>query len=99
MMGFDSIVDAVSALYVFGSLIIAGILMRIRGDQLRLLWELSLPLGLIGFLVGVVSMLAAASDPAQIAPALAIAVLTVVYASAVRLLLTDTRFQIGRAHV
>ena len=92
MVGFDSIVDAVSALYVLGSLIVAGILMRIRGDQLRLLWELSLPLGLIGFLVGVVSMLAAASDPAQIAPALAIAVLTVVYASAIRLLLTDTRF-------
>jgi len=32
------------------------------------------------------------SDPAQIAPALAIAVLTVVYASAVRLLLTDSQF-------
>jgi len=92
MLEFGSIVDTVSALYVFGSLIVAGILMRIRTGQLRLLWELSLPLGLIGFLVGVVSMLAAVSDPAQIAPALAIAVLTVVYASAVRLLLTDSQF-------
>ena len=92
MLEFGSIVDTVSALYVFGSLIVAGILMRIRTGQLRLLWELSLPLGLIGFLVGVVSMLAAVSDPAQIAPALAIAVLTVVYASAVRLLLMDSQF-------
>ena len=47
-------------------------------------------MGLIGFLIGVISMLAAESNPSQIVPAVAIAILTLVYAGIVRLLFVDS---------
>lgn len=89
-MEFGSLVDAASAIFVFGGIAALSVVMRLRPDGLRLAYELSLPLGLVGFLIGVIGMLAAESNPAQIAPGIAIAVLTVVYAGAVRLFLSDT---------
>lgn len=89
-MEFQSLMDAASAVFIFGGFAALSLVMRLRSDGLRLIYEMSLPLGLTGFLIGVISMLATEYNPAQIAPALAIAVLTVVYASIVRLLLTDT---------
>lgn len=89
-MAFDSLVDAASAVFVFGSLAVLALAMRLRIDGLRLIYEISLPVGLVGFLIGVISMLAAESDPGQIAPALAIAVLTIVYSGIVRILLIET---------
>ena len=89
-MEFDTLVDAASAVFVFGSLAALSLVMRLRADGLRLVYELSLPMGLIGFLIGVIGMLAAESNSAQIAPAIAIAILTVVYGAIVRLLLCET---------
>jgi flagellar motor component MotA len=52
--------------------------------------EAALPVGLAGFLIGVISMLAAESNPNQIAPSVAIAILTLVYTGIVRLLFLDS---------
>ena len=62
-------------------------------------------MGLAGFLIGVISMLSAESNPSQIAPAMAIAILTLVYTGIVRLLfvhslnqnLLGARSVVGRA--
>jgi len=88
-MDFGPLVDTVSAVFVFGGLAGLSLVMRLRQEGLRLTYEVSLPLGLIGFLIGVIGMLAAESNPAQIAPGIAIAILTLVYAGVVRLFLID----------
>ena len=89
-MDLLALVDAASAVFVFGGLAALSLVMRLPADGLRLVYELSLPVGLIGFLIGVIGMLAAESNPSQIAPAIAIAILTVVYGAIVRLLLSET---------
>ena len=89
-MEFGSLVDTASAVFVFGSIAALSLVMRLRPEGLRLIYEVSVPLGLIGFLIGVISMLAAESNPAQIPPGIAIAILTVAYGGLVRLFLADT---------
>ena len=65
-------------------------MVRFRPSECRLVAEAALPVGLAGFLIGVTSMLAAESNPSQIAPAVAIAILPVVYTGVVRLLFVDS---------
>lgn len=89
-MDFGSLIDAASAVFVFGGIATLSAVLRLRPNELRLPYEVSLPLGLVGFLIGVIGMLAAESNPAQIAPGTAIAILTVVYGGVVRLFLADT---------
>ena len=89
-MTLESVVDAKSLIYVVGSLLSVAAVVRFRPSECRLVAEAALPVGLAGFLIGVISMLAAESNPSQIAPAVAIAILTLVYAGIVRLLLVDS---------
>ena len=89
-MTLESVVDAKSLIYVVGSLLSVAAVVRFRPSECRLVAEAALPVGLAGFLIGVISMLAAESNPSQIAPAVAIAILTLVYAGVVRLLLVDS---------
>ena len=63
---------------------------RFKPSECRLMAEAALPVGLVGFLIGVISMLAAESNPSQIAPAVAIAILTLIYTGIVRLLFLDS---------
>lgn len=89
-MSFGSLLDLASLTFIVGSLLSIAAVVRFRPNQFRLLADAALPIGLVGFLIGVVSMLAAVSDPDRIAPALAVAILTVLYSGAVRLVLSDT---------
>tara|TARA_Y100000991_G_scaffold107212_1_gene80891 strand:+ start:720 stop:1430 length:711 start_codon:yes stop_codon:yes gene_type:complete len=73
-----------------GSLLSVAAVVRFRPSECRLVAEAALPVGLAGFLIGVISMLAAESNPSQIAPALAIAILTLVYTGIVRLIAVDS---------
>jgi hypothetical protein len=82
--------DAKSLVFVLGSLLSVATVVRFKPAECRLVAEAALPVGLAGFLIGVISMLAAESNPSQIAPAVAIAILTLVYAGIVRLLLVDS---------
>ena len=86
----ESVTDLKSLVFVVGSLLSVAAAVRFRPSECRLVAEAALPVGLIGFLIGVISMLAAESNPSQIAPAVAIAILTLVYAGIVRLLLGDS---------
>ena len=88
-MTLESVMDAKSLVFVVGSLLSVAAVVRFRPSECRLVAEAALPVGLTGFLIGVISMLAAESNPSQIAPAVAIAILTLVYAGIVRLLLVD----------
>ena len=89
-MSFGHLLDLASLTFIVGSLLSIAAVVRFRPNQFRLLANAALPIGLVGFLIGVVSMLAAVSDPDRIAPALAVAILTVLYSGAVRLVLSDT---------
>ena len=89
-MMLESVLDAASLVFVMGSLLSVAAVVRFRPSECRLVAEAALPVGLAGFLIGVISMLAAESNPSQIAPALAIAILTLVYAGIVRLLFVDS---------
>ena len=89
-MTLESVMDAKSLVFVVGSLLSVAAVVRFRPSECRLVAEAALPVGLTGFLIGVISMLAAESNPSQIAPALAIAILTLVYAGIVRLLFVDS---------
>ena len=89
-MTLESVLDAKSLVFVVGSLLSVAAVVRFRPSECRLVAEAALPVGLTGFLIGVISMLAAESNPSQIAPAVAIAILTLVYAGIVRLLLVDS---------
>ena len=89
-MNFTNLLDPASLMFILGSLFSIAAVVRFQASQLSLVADAALPIGLVGFLVGVISMLAAESDPSRIAPALAIAILTVLYAGAIRLLLSDT---------
>ena len=86
----ESVTDLKSLVFVVGSLLSVAAAVRFRPSECRLVAEAALPVGLIGFLIGVISMLAAESNPSQIAPAVAIAILTLVYAGIVRLLFVDS---------
>ena len=85
-----SILDIKSLSFVLVSLLSVAAVTRFRPSELRLVAEAALPVGLTGFLIGVIGMLAAESNPSQIAPAVAIAILTLVYAGIVRLLFVDS---------
>ena len=89
-MTLESVIDAKSLVFVVGSLLSVATVVRFKPSECRLVAEAALPVGLAGFLIGVVGMLAAESNPSQIAPAVAIAILTLVYAGIVRLLLVDS---------
>ena len=89
-MTLASVMDAKSLIFVVGSLLSVAAVVTFRPSECRLVAEAALPVGLTGFLIGVISMLAAESNPSQIAPAVAIAILTLVYAGIVRLLLVDS---------
>ena len=89
-MTLGSILDAKSLVFVVGSLLSVAAVVRFRPSKCRLVSEAALPVGLSGFLIGVISMLGAESNPSQIAPAIAIAILTLVYAGIVRLLFVDS---------
>ena len=89
-MSLESVMDAKSLVFVLGSLLSVAAVVRFRPSECRLVAEAALPVGLTGFLIGVISMLAAESNPSQIAPAVAIAILTLVYAGMVRLLFVDS---------
>lgn len=89
-MKFAGLVDLASLTFVMGGLLSIAAVVRFRPSQFRLVADAALPVGLVGFLIGVVSMLAAESNPSQIGSALAIAVLTVFYSGATRLILLDT---------
>ena len=86
----ESVTDLKSLVFVVGSLLSVAAAVRFRPSGCRLVAEAALPVGLIGFLIGVITMLAAESNPSQIAPAVAIAILTLVYAGIVRLLFVDS---------
>ena len=86
----ESVTDLKSLVFVVGSLLSVAAAVRFRLPECRLVAEAALPVGLIGFLIVVISMLAAESNPSQIAPAVAIAILTLVYAGIVRLLFVDS---------
>lgn len=89
-MNLLNLLDLASLFFILGSLFSIAAVVRFQPSQLRLVADAALPIGLIGFLIGVISMLAAEADSSRIAPALAIAVLTVLYAGTIRLLLADT---------
>jgi hypothetical protein len=89
-MSLESVMDAKSLVFVLGSLLSVAAVVRFRPSECRLVAEAALPVGLMGFLIGVISMLATESNPSQIAPAVAIAILTLVYAGMVRLLFMDS---------
>ena len=74
----ESVTDLKSLVFVVGSLLSVAAAVRFRPSECRLVAEAALPVGLIGFLIGVISMLAAESKPSQIAPDVAIAILTLV---------------------
>ena len=82
----ESVTDLKSLVFVVGSLLSVATVVRCKPSECRLVAEAALPVGLAGFLIGVISMLAAESNPSQIAPAVAIAILTLVYAGIMRLL-------------
>jgi hypothetical protein len=86
----ESVLDAASLVFVMGSLLSVAAVVRFRPSECRLVAEAALPVGLAGFLIGVISMLAAESNPNQIAPSVAIAILTLVYTGIVRLLFLDS---------
>ena len=86
----ESVTDLKSLVFVVGSLLSVAAAGRFRPSECRLVAEAALPVGLIGFLIGVITMLAAESNPSQIAPAVAIAILTLVCAGIVRLLFVDS---------
>ena len=71
-MSFGYLLDLASLTFIVGSLLSIAAVVRFRPNQFRLLADAALPIGLVGFLIGVVSMLAAVSDPDRIAPALAV---------------------------
>ena len=73
-----------------GQPVVCGSRSQVQALECRLVAEAALPVGLAGFLIGVISMLAAESNPGQIAPAVAIAILTLVYAGIVRLFFVDS---------
>ena len=89
-MTLESVMDAKSLIFVVGSLLSVAAVVRFKPSECRLVAEAALPVGLAGFLIGVISMLAAESNPGQIAPAVAIAILTLVYAGIVRLFFVDS---------
>ena len=89
-MTLESFLDAKSLVFVIGSLLSVSAVVRFRPSECRLVAEAALPVGLAGFLIGVISMLSAESNPSQIAPAVAIAILTLVYTGIVRLLFVDS---------
>ena len=89
-MNLMNLLDLASLFFIVGSLFSIAAVVTFQPSQLRLVADAALPIGLIGFLIGVISMLAAEADSSRIAPALAIAVLTVLYAGTIRLLLADT---------
>ena len=89
-MTLESVLDSASLVFVMGSLLSVAAVVRFRPSDCRLVAEAALPVGLAGFLIGVISMLAAESNPSQIAPALAIAILTLVYTGIVRLIFVDS---------
>ena len=89
-MTLESVLDVKSLVFVIGSLLSVAAVVRFRPSECRLVAEASLPVGLAGFLIGVISMLAAEYNPSQIAPALAIAILTLVYTGIVRLIFVDS---------
>ena len=89
-MTLESVLDAASLVFVMGSLLSVAAVVRFRPSECRLVAEAAFPVGLAGFLIGVTSMLAAESNPSQIASAVAIAILTVVYTGIVRLLFVDS---------
>ena len=68
-MSFEHLLDLASLTFVVGSLLSIAAVVRFRPDQFRLVADAALPVGLVGFLIGAVSMLAAVSDPDRIAPA------------------------------
>ncbi len=89
-MTLGSILDAKSLAFVVGSVLSVAAVIRFKPSECRLVAEAALPVGLKGFLIGVISMLGAEYNPSQIAPAVAIAILTLVYAGIVRLLFLDS---------
>ena len=89
-MTLESVLDVKSLVFVMGSLLCVAAVVRFRPSECRLVAEAALPVGLAGFLIGVISMLAAEYNPSQIAPALAIAILTLVYTGIVRLIFVDS---------
>jgi len=92
-MFIDSLIDAKSLLFIAGMLSCFLVVGEFKKSSLRLLWEVSLPVGLLGFLMGVVSMLAAVADLSGVAPAMAVAMMTLLYSGLVRVLLSDTHDQ------
>ena len=88
-MLIDSLLDAKALLFIAGMLFCFLVVGEFKKSSLRLLWEVSLPVGLLGFLMGVVSMLAAVADLSGVAPAMAVALITLLYAGLVRVLLSD----------
>ena len=89
-MTLESDMDVKSLVFVMGSLLSVDAVVRFRPSECRLVAEAAMPVGLAGFLIGVISMLAAEYNPSQIAPALAIAILTLVYTGIVRLIFVDS---------
>ena len=89
-MTLESVMDAKSLVFVLGSLLSVAAVVSFKPSECRLVAEAALPVGLMGFLIGVISMLGAESNPSQIAPAVAVAILTLVYAGMVRLLFMDS---------
>jgi hypothetical protein len=92
-MSLDSILDAKTLLFILGMLMSIALAGRFNKSCLRLVWETSLPVGLLGLLIGVISMLAALAEPSGIAPAAAVALMALLYVGTVRLLLSDAHDQ------
>ena len=57
-MMLESVLDAASLVFVMGSLLSVAVVVRFRPSECRLVAEAALPVGLAGFLIGVISMLA-----------------------------------------
>ncbi len=71
---FDVLIDAPSALWIFGGTLALTLLVASRADtarRFRIAQAVSIPLGVLGVLVGFVFLLVKLDDPARVGPAIA----------------------------
>jgi hypothetical protein len=83
LTGYSGVVDLASLVFVVGSLASLALTASFSRASVTIVVDLAYPVGLLGTLIGLVSMLQNISDPKAIGPAMAIALLTVFYAAVV----------------
>ena len=83
LTGYSEIVDLASLYFVVGSLAGFALTASFSRASLTVVVDLAYPVGLLGTLIGLVSMLQNMSDPKAIGPAMAISFLPVLYAAVI----------------